>query len=265
MGKLHGPVQFTGKVGEITAYRRKGSDEIIVRSREGIEGSRIKNDENFIRTRENNAEFGGRARAASQVTHALDLLKPLADYNIVGPITARLARIQRAAKGERGQRAVMLSHNPRLMEGFSLNRKVHFDSILRGTLTWTLSRETLSATVSIPQLIPGINFVAPKSYAMYRIVAVLGMVSDVAYVKGDFAPLNETLIGKYASAKTDWRPMKKGLDETVLELKIDERLRPANSSYSIMLAVGVSFGAMDDFSTVEQVGHAGAAKVLAMA
>ena len=113
MGKIEQVVGFTGSVGNLTAYKMRGVDGIVVRQKGGVSKERIQNDLNFHRTRENNAEFGGRSAASRSIMNALFPLKPLADYNIAGPLNALLRPIQVADPiGARGQRSVELSKSP---------------------------------------------------------------------------------------------------------------------------------------------------------
>ena len=265
MGKLQG-MPFTGSLGDVTAYYRAGSDHIILRTRKGVSGKRVKNDPKFIRTRENGVEFGGRATASRWVMRGLYVMKPLADYNIAGPINALFLKIQMAdQEGLRGQRNIILSKNPALLSGFSLNRKAHFDTIVRSPFTYTLSREALSASVEIPALVPDINFVAPKGHAMYQVIAMLAIIPDIVYTgthKPHYKPLNETAVGDDYTM-TEWRSIRKDSPVTMLELKI-KGTPPTDQSFSLMLTVGIQFGVMQDTDTVQQVKHAGAAKVLAM-
>jgi hypothetical protein len=260
MAKLKG-IQFTGKLGEVTAYTRAGVDGIIVRTSEGIDGKRVKFNKEFVRTQENNAEFGGCSTTASSARNTMTALLPLQDYNI-HPALTKVFRLVQKMDGEsnRGERHVFLSKAPRILEGFSLNRKVSFDSIVRSNLTHAISRETYSATIEIPSLVHGINLMPPQKHAMFQVVATLGIVPDMKYTKDGHTPVNEFAAG-YASAKTPWQAVKGGLEPTTLELTIPNP--PANGeALSLVLSVGIAFGEMITNTVVDQVRRAGAAKIL---
>ena len=189
MGKFEQLVGFTGSVGNLTAYKMRGVDGIVVRQKGGVSKDRIKNDREFVRTRENNAEFGGRSAASKSIMNALFPLKPLADYNIAGPLNALLRPIQVADPiGKRGQRSVELSKSPALLEGFSLNNKTSFESIVRAPLSVTVSRETMSAEVVIPELMPDINFKGQGKHPLYKLEAALGLVPDFFYSPERYKP-----------------------------------------------------------------------------
>ena len=86
MGLLESEFQFTGRLGNLTAYRMRGVDKIIVRKKGGASKERIRTARCFVRTRENNAEFSGRARGVHCVRVALAPVRFLSDYNYVGHI-----------------------------------------------------------------------------------------------------------------------------------------------------------------------------------
>lgn len=60
MAKLNSFIKIEGTLDNLTFYR--GKDGYLVRTKGGISKSRIKNDPEFIRTRENGVEFGNIAR-----------------------------------------------------------------------------------------------------------------------------------------------------------------------------------------------------------
>jgi hypothetical protein len=262
MARLKG-IQFMGRLGDVTAYTRAGVDGIIVRKSEGINGNRVKHGSEFARTRENNAEFGGCATTSSAVRSALLEVLPLQDYNIIPQLNKIFKLVQvMDEESNRGERHVFLSKSPRMLEGFSLNRKVQLESIVRSNLTYTLSREMYSATIDIPTLVHGISLVPPQKYAMFQIVATLGIVPDMKYTKKGYIPANKLAVG-YASANTPWHAVKGGIGPTTLELSIPEP--PANGeALSLVLSAGIAFGEMLTDTLVQQIRHAGAAKILAV-
>jgi hypothetical protein len=265
MARILSTVALVGSIGNVSAYKMRGSDKIILRTKGGPSGKRIRNAPEFDLTRRNNSEFSGRATASKWIMSMLSQLKPLADHNIAGPLNALMKPIQELDKtSDYGMRNVVLSGNPRLLEGFSLNRGTSFDSMLRSPLPCSLSRETLSARVEIPALLPGINFHAQRKDPMFSIIAMLGIVPDLFYDADRYKPSSHAYTSLGAKAvNTDWYPVLGGAPATTLELKLEGM--PPDQSFSLMLSVGICFGAMHDAATIKQVKHAGSAKVLAMA
>ena len=261
MAQLSSEFNFTGSLGNLTAYKMKGVDRMILRMKGGPSKKTIKTSPKFALVRRNNAEFGGRARATRFIMMGMHPLKALADYNIAGPLNALMKPIQVLDKQNTlGKRHVLLSQNPRLLEGFSLNRQNPFDAMLRASLTYTMSRETLSATLDLPAMIPGINLFLSQRYPLYSVVAVLSVIPDVYYHENGY----KTLLPDYNSTyvMSPWYPVLKGSPANTLELSLTNT--PPDIAFSLMLSIGIRFGTMADASTIQQVRRAGAAKILAV-
>lgn len=164
MALLDSEFSFTGPLGNLSAYRMRGTDKIVIRRKGGASKKQIKTSPTFVNTRRVNAEFGGRAFASKWIMHMLYHVKPLADYNIAGPLNAILKPTQDLdTTNKYGERSVLHSQKRHLLHGFSLTRKTTFESVLRAPLTYELSREMMSAEIHLPELIHGINFHTPRS------------------------------------------------------------------------------------------------------
>lgn len=264
MGKIEQGVEFTGSVGNLTAYRMRGVDGIVVRMKGGASKTRIKNDREFRHTRQLNAEFGGRSAASKGIMRMLYPLKALADYNIAGPLNALLRPIQlEDPKNNKGERSIMLSENPGLLEGFSLNRKVVFESIVRAPLTFTVLRETMSAEVNIPALMPDINFKPQGKHPLYSFDAVLGLVPDLFFSPDGYKPSHKKYADEnlgFVLERSEWFPSMSGSEATKLALKFN--FVPPDDHFILMLSIGIRFGYPVSGNVVEQVKYAGAAKVV---
>jgi hypothetical protein len=131
MAKQESGLRFTGSLHNISAYKRRDMDTIIIRSKGGPSKKMIKSHPSFELTRKNNKEFGGRSTASKWIRRVLHPLKPPSDYNISGPLNSTLKPIQQMdTVSELGKRNIGLSKNPCLPEGFQLNRRNPFESVL---------------------------------------------------------------------------------------------------------------------------------------
>jgi hypothetical protein len=187
----------------------------------------------------------------------------LADYNIAGPLNALLKPVQELdTVSELGKRNVYLSQQPHLLSGFSLKSTYTFDAIVRNPLAFALSRDMLSAHVEIPSLLPGINFQAPGKHPLYSFVAALGVVPDIVFNGVSYeAPTGyESFSG--IRAESPWYPVLNGSPAMRLDLSLPKT--PPDAAFSIMLSIGIRFGTIADGGVVQQVKHAGSAKVLGM-
>jgi hypothetical protein len=265
MAKLAAGVSFTGRIGNLSAYKMRGVEGIILRQKGGASKEKIKTSADFVNTRKVNSEFGGRSRASKWLRGTLGHQSHIADFNLAGPLNALMKPVQLLdAESKLGERNIELSKNPYLLEGFSLNRRTYLDSIIRSPLKWSISRDTLSARIDIPALMPGFNFFPAEKYPLYTIVTSLGIMPDLFYTSDGYKPSSdEYKLNASQAADTGWLPVLKG--SPALSLAITLPKPPPDQSFSLVLAVGVRYGTMRDASVVWPVNYVGAARILAMA
>jgi hypothetical protein len=257
MAQLIGNIQFTGSLQDISAYKMRGSDKIILRKKGGPTKKQIKDSPRFDLTRRNNKEFGGRAKAAQHIKHILHPLLFLADYNITGPLNALLQPIQKMdTSSEWGTRNILLTKNPRLLEGFTLNRRYYFESIVRTPVSCTIQKEEV--IVDLPALLPEINFMVPGNYSWYQFIAVAGLVPDLYYTEDGYRPKgNGHYFPDYATS--DWLPVNTPTPAGKLIVKGLPPQKP--DTCSMLVALGIAFGTMQG-QEIQPVKYIGAAKVI---
>lgn len=261
----------SGTVGNISIYKVRGSDEPIVRTKGGPTKRMVKTRKSFATTRKNNSEFGGRARMTKQVMEVLRVMKYLGDYNIAGPLNSLFIPIQSLdTVNAHGQRNIALTKNPGLLTGFNLNRRTPFTTIVTNSPEYSLLKETLTATITIPGLLPEINFFPQNTYSWYRFIAVFGLIEDLFYNPNGYQTItgNQQVNGYSVVNETDWLPVTpespalqltcgfKGSARSILQ-------RIGRNNYSCLLGIGISFGAMTR-GRIEAVKYVGGGKVLAM-
>lgn len=265
MAKLDSVLGFTGSLGRLSAYKMKGSEETILRRKGGPSKEYIRNSPNCEITRRNNIEFGGRAAAAGWIMRGLHMHKALADYNMAGPLQALLRPIQLLDdKSELGERHVQLSKNPRLLEGFSLNRKWVFDSVIRSPVNCRITKDDLSAELNLPSLLPGINFFPPPKHPLFCISVVLALVPDVFCREGKYEPGKE--YGRHylnwQETRSQWLATGSRSEEQSFRLKLEQS--PPYEFFSLMVSAGIVYGMVTAPGSQEQAAYAGSAKVVAM-
>ena len=188
--------------------------------------------------------------------------KALADYNIAGPLNALVKPIQELdTQSAFGQRHIILSKNKLLLQGFSLNRKNPFDSVVRAGVSCSLEPDTWSAQVNLPELLPGINFFARKDAPFFSIQIVIGMVPDLFYRDGKYLPSSLSYHeNNVAIATTAWHAAQGHQKKESLQVKLPEP--PADEASSSLLSIGIRYGAVQNGGAIEQIRYAGCAKVL---
>jgi hypothetical protein len=264
MAKLDPSILFNGSLGNLVAYRLPGSDQVVVRSKGHVSKIKYKTSPAFANLRRNNAEFSGRATMSKWIMRMMWPQKALADYNIAGPINALLKPIQQMdTVSEWGQRSIRLSQARHLLEGFSLNRGINFDSVLRSQLRFELSRAEAKASVTIPALIPRVNFF-PATRPFFSVIIVLGVVPDLLFSKsGVYEPSSPAYNNLYFSmAATPWAPCNGSVEETSLEVSLSGKLPDENNS--LLLSAGIRYGQVRGDGSIEQTPYGGAAKVMAL-
>jgi hypothetical protein len=245
---------------QLSMYTMKGSDKVILRRKGGASRERIKTEPNFENTRRINAEFGGRATCSKWIRRMLHPLKFIADYNITGPLNALLKPIQELDTiSNYGERSVAFSANPHLLEGFNLNKRSSFDTIVHNPVRYTLSKRKGHASVTIPAIMPGHNFSAPGNFATYRFIVLLGIIPDLFFTPDGYRPKDDYENEWPENAFTEWFPVQTGSPGITLELQLPQKR--ANNAHSLMLTIGVAFGAHRN-GDIEPIKYTGGAKIL---
>jgi hypothetical protein len=264
---LEGPFAFTGKLDMFSAYRMRGVDGIVVRRKGGPSAEKIKTGESFKNTRRTMSEFGGCSRLGSYVRKALIQIRHLSDYNFGSDINSVMRQVQlRDGTGEWGRRRITLSEHTRLLEGFSTTKKAPtFDSIVRAPVYYTLNRRDRSARVDIPELLRDINYFPQNNHAMFRLTITLGIVPDVTFDIPSKEYLPQAWYSRAfnsISVSTDWSPSLEGMAGTTLKLAMEAL--PPDDSWTLMLSIGIEYGAFRQNGKIEEVRRFGAAKIMSL-
>jgi hypothetical protein len=265
---LEGPFAFTGKLDMLSAYRMRGVDGIVVRRKGGPSGEKVKKAASFKNTRRTMSEFGGCSRHGSYVRMALLQIRHLSDYNFGSDINSIMRHVQlRDGTSEWGRRRITLSEHTRLLEGFSTTLKApSFDSIVRAPIYYTLDRQNRSARIDLPELLRDINYFPRNNHAMFRLTVTLGIVPDVAYDVPSKEYLPPTWYSRTYNSigiSTDWNPSLEGMNSTTLALAMDAPA-PPDDAWTLMLSIGIEYGAFRENGKIKEIARVGAAKIMAL-
>jgi hypothetical protein len=139
MAKQSGLIKLNGTLGGITFY--KSQDGHLAREKGGVEASRIANDPNFQRTRENGAEFGSSASAGKLLRNTVrNLMMNASDNRVTSRLTQVMTQIKNYdATSVRGERNVGVGIADPLavdtIKGFDFNDKATLGSVLFAPFT----------------------------------------------------------------------------------------------------------------------------------
>lgn len=261
MAFLTNGINFTGSLGKLSAYKVRGSDKIIVRTKGGASKAQIRQSPSFARTRENNTEFTGCGYAVKSIRQVLFPVKHLADYNFTSTLVKLAKSIQLLdTTGNRGQRSIDLSRHRYLLEGFQLNRKNTFDSVLRHPVQCTIERETGTAEVQLPNLIPRLNLLLPWQYPFYRFIITFGIIPDIEFNGTSYKSVEKQPLP--ASAHTVWQPVKQPFPAQRIVLPLAD-LAVLNDASTLAVGIGIEMGTPVTDQLIERVKYVGCGKILA--
>jgi len=255
-------IEFTGSLGELSAYKMKGSDKIILRKKGGPKRNQLMNSKNFERVRENMSEFSGVGKTVKAIRYSLTNVKRLAEHNFTCSLTSICKKIQKLDEaGVNGRRGILLSQHRYMLAGFRLNKRYPLVSIVTGPIDCTLNRETKSAVIELPQLIQGVNLNLPWKQPLYRFSMSLGIVPDVVYEGEGYNDRME----EWADVKLDtgWQVHTEPSQAQTLELKLNLPT-PLKDSQTLVFAIGIEMGAPGLHGQIDEVKYAGSACILAV-
>lgn len=224
MARQSGLIKLNGTLGGITFY--KTQDGHLAREKGGVDASRIANDPNFQRTRENGAEFGAAGKAGKLLRTAFrNILQNSADNRMVGRLTSEMVKvIQADLTSVRGLRNV-LDGETELLTGFEFNIKGKLGNALYAPYVATINRVTGTIETTIASFIPANMIAAPSGTTHFKI--------ESAGAEVDFE--NETfVVDSNESAIIAW-------DNTATAAITLTNAVTANSTKPLFSVLGVEF------------------------
>jgi hypothetical protein len=207
MSKQTGLIKLKGNIGGISFYRSGGED--LAKTANGPSKDKILNDPTFVRTRENNTEFGASATAAKALRLALvTAVQTMSDSRLTSRLTKLFKEINLRGVGVRGQRPITVSANRTMLENLDFNANISFSSVFNAPFTFTNNAARLQGTITVPAFSPASFIAAPSGATHFRLLHTIGVVSDYNYNTSSLNyaptdPLLNTLSGISYSAVTD--------------------------------------------------------------
>jgi hypothetical protein len=251
-----------GKIDGLSFYTMKGVEGTIVRRSSGHTKEKKNTDPKLRNFKLAGEDFSGRARMSKFLMGAFAHQKPMADYNIAGPLIALMKPVQELdGEGDYGARNVKLTAYPHVIKGFSFNKNNTLDTVIRFPVTGTIDRETLSAKVQFPELVPGINFAPSVKQPYYAFRISLAVVPDIIFNQGRHTPTHPDYpINCAKSVDSEWFSLQEG--SKALEMEVNTIITPPDTNFTLILVAGILYGELKALERIGQVRHAGSAKVL---
>jgi hypothetical protein len=259
-----GKFGFTGRVGVLSGYRMRGLDGTIVRTRGGATKKKIRTLASFEPTRNLNSEWRAVTKTAKEIRQGLEALRPLADYNISGPLNALVKKIQSAdSLNPKGKRSILFSRYPDFLSGFSSNKQTLFESVVRQSPAVTIDPSSAIAEITVPALQPAVNFFPHPRYAYYRVVLTLTAVSDYSFNEksGNYEAVRGALPG-FIPVYTEWAHAKGRLPETAYRLSPRDQPFETGPGMILLYGIGIQDGMPEADGSIQPAPRAGAARIL---
>jgi hypothetical protein len=242
MGRQVGLIKIKGNIGGVSFYKSDGQD--LARVANGPSKEKIQNDPNFVRTRENNSEFGGSATVAKslRLAFASDVLT-MGDNKLVSRLTALFKEICSRSTGVRGQRPIELSANKASLEGLEFNKNLAFGSVFNAPYTITTDPTRTQADVSTIAFNPQTYIHAPAGATHFRVSMTLSVVSDYLF---------NTATGKYEATDAEGAkltkadaglmiPINSGSPVTITLSALLPGAPTIGATVSVVLGLGIDF------------------------
>lgn len=183
MSKQKGIVKLVGNLGGISFYTADGQS--LARIANGPSKERIAKDPAFKRTRENNKEFGGSARAAKALRLSMGgLMQTMAGTRLVSTLTALFKSINLKGSGARGKRPIEASQHKAMLKNLEFNKKVSFSTVFAAPFTTTNTPDRNEGVIQIGAFLPDSIVNAPSGSTHFRLVTALGVISDYLHDDG---------------------------------------------------------------------------------
>ena len=180
MAKVKGIVKIQGTLDELTFY--KTQDGNLVKTKGGVSKARIATDPNFLRTRENGAEFGSAASAGKLLRSAVRSLMMVASDNRV---TSRVTKLMTLVKdfditSARGARNVGVAISSAQAKAQMLGFNFNIAAILSAILVKQYTVNTTTGVISIPNLTPLNDVAYPAGATHMTITGAWARINFVA-------------------------------------------------------------------------------------
>ncbi|MCW3091397.1 MAG: hypothetical protein JWP81_2466 [Ferruginibacter sp.] len=224
MAQQKGILKIKGTMNDMTFY--KTADGYLVKEKSEISKEKISNDPAFVRTRENNSEFGRAGKASKLLLNAIRVpVQNARDGRVFSRLMKEMMRVIKAdATSTRGLRNV-IDGETELLRDFDFNATAKLAATLYAPFTALIDRVTGVLSIDLPVYYPLSMIAAPAGSTHYKINSsgcVIDFTREV-YTTVDFETTYLPIDGVLTAA-----------------LNITHQL-PANSTDPLFLFLGIQF------------------------
>ena len=234
---------FTGSLGDYSAYRRKDSKKLILRRKGGASAEQFKKSPKMAGVRAHQIVFGSWSKMGKSIRAAMFNVSKLGHSHLSSQINTLCQDIYNldAEPAVGSKRSILVANGLHMLQGYNLNKVNTFDSVISTPVTAVLNRQQFKATVSLPPLNPGSNFMNPWDSPYFKIKINLGIVRDMYFDGKEYRTFSSSVLDTAELIETDWLYVNDTHAAQTFELQLDE---PSLDVHAYMLvAIGIEFGA----------------------
>lgn len=233
-----------------------------MRTKGGATKRQIQTLDAFESTRNLNNEWKAVVKSSGLIYRGLNGLKPLAGYNISGPLNALVKKIQvMDTVNPKGKRSILFSQHLDFISSFNYNKQNMFDTLIRQSLSAQIDKTTGVADIEIPLLQPSVNFFPHPRYAYYRIVLSMTSISDYICSETSNHYSSVGAVPTYKPIFSEWAP------SNIPQPSTSFHYTPANTTLPgqgmiLILGAGIQYGMPGTDGSIQPVPFVGAARIL---
>lgn len=236
-------MKYVGTIGDVRHFKIKGEKGYFAGLVGGPTAEQVLTGDEFKRTRENMAEFGGCAKAGKAVRTAFSPLQHMFGNRLTGTLTATMKRINRDDNSEaRGQRAILITQVPQYLEGLDFNPKLSLSSVLRIAFTLNPQADRRGSTLMLPKFLPANYLNIPSGATHFRLINAVAAISDYQYVAetNTYEPKEAEQNGVADIRQTEYFPLDTNTPDVALETVFPNDMKP-KEEVAVLNAVGIEF------------------------
>ena len=225
MAKQSGIIKLKGTIGDISFY--KSQDGYLAREKGGVDRSRILNDPNFKRTRENASEFGRAGKAAKLLSMVFrPVLKNISDSRMHSRLIKEMMLVIKTdMENSRGQRNVM-DGDLKLLQGFDFNSNASLSGTLYLMNYAIIVRSRGILTVNFDDFVPDSVIVAPSGTTHFRL---LSSGAEIDFEQETFK------VGQFISSEIEYSA------SVSAAISLENNIGASSSQNPLFLVLGIEF------------------------
>lgn len=180
MARSKGIIKINGLLDGISFYVRNGKE--MARIPNAPDKNKMQNNPNYIRTRENNQEFGGAATVGKALRVGLvQVFKHMSDSQGNARIVKLVKDMLNKNDGIRGQRAFEPVVHASMLHNFAFHDQLSFDSIFLAPFSSEVNADRSGVKLTIPDFHTGNMVNAPRGATHIRLVNAVTVLSAFQY------------------------------------------------------------------------------------